>query len=312
MALQVNTTGHNNTANGLQALSSNTTGSNNTATGLNALRANKTADDNTANGVSALGDNTTGGSNTASGFQALSSNTIGTNNTATGTNALYYNKTGDSNTADGVNALLGNTTGNNNIALGQNAGANLTTGSNNIVIGHFGAAGDAKTIRVGRQGTQVDTRIAGIRGTPIAGQQVVVNANGRWVAGGSSARFKKKIKPMEEASEAILRLEPVTFRYNDEVDSEGAPQFGLIAEEVAKIDPDLVERDEEGKVFSVRYDAVNAMLLNEFLKERRKVQQLETTVARQRDEQQRAIDDLTARLDFQAKQIERVTAPRKH
>ena len=168
--------------------------------------------------------------------------------------------------------------------MGSNGGGNLTTGSNNIDIGAnvLGNAGEANTIRIGKQGTQKATFIAGISGVPVTGSTVVVNASGKLGVATSSARFKQAIKPMDKASEAILALKPVSFRYKSEIDPEGIPQFGLIAEEVEKVNPDLVGRDENGKVNTVRYEAVNAMLLNEFLKAHRDLQELKATVAEQR------------------------------
>jgi Chaperone of endosialidase len=218
--------------------------------------------------------------------------------------------------AAGDRALLGNTTGSNNIALGFAAGEALTTGSNNIDIGNAGVAAETNTIRIGTQGTQTATFMAGISGTALAGGVVVrVNANGQLGTVGSAARFKQNIKPMDKASEAIHALKPVTFRYKQELDPEGTPQFGLVAEQVEKINPDLVARDEQGKPYTVRYEAVNAMLLNEFLKEHRKVEQLETKVTRQETdfqtaltEQQKEIEALTASLKEQAAQIQKVSA----
>jgi trimeric autotransporter adhesin len=312
-ALFSNTTGHGNTANGVQALLNNTKGADNTATGLNALRSNTTGNNNTANGAEALFSNTIGGSNTANGAAALRSNTTGSGNTANGGSALYFN-TGNDNTANGVQALyhntgsfntasgdlaLGsNTIGNHNIALGDSAGFNLTTGDNNIDIGNKGVAAESNTIRIGTKETHTATFIAGISGkTASGGVAVYVNANGRLGTTVSSARFKEAIKPMDKTSEAIHALKPVTFRYKQELDPEGIPQFGLVAEEVEKVNPDLVARDAEGKVYTVRYDAVNAMLLNEFLKEHRKV-----------EEQEKRIDALTAQLKEQASQIQKVSA----
>ena len=174
-----------------------------------------------------------------------------------------------------------NTSGNNNVALGSDAGQNLTTGSNNIDIGAnvLGKAGEANTIRIGLQGTQKSTLIAGISGTALSGAPVVINSTGKLGVAGSSRRFKEAIKPMDAVSEEILALEPVTFRYKEEIDPAKIPQFGLVAEDVEKVDPELVVHDEEGKPFTVRYDAVNAMLLNEFLKEHQKMERLETTVS---------------------------------
>src|SRR6266536_2956167 len=286
-ALFFNTTGSQNTANGALALYHNTTGGYNTATGYQALYSNRTGGYNTANGASALIHNTTGSFNTATGFDSLRSNTTGNDNTANGAlaltsnttgsfntangwEALVFNTTGTNNLADGFAALANNTTGNNNIALGFQAGVNLTTGNTNIDIGNPGVASESNTIRIGIAGLQTATFLAGIHGVTIArGVEVMVDANGQLGTMPSSERFKDSIKPMDKASEAILALQPVTFRYKHELDANGVPQFGLVAEEVAKVNPDLVARDEQGKPYTVRYEAVNAMLLNEFLKEHR-------------------------------------------
>jgi hypothetical protein len=238
-------------------------------------------------------------SNTANGSYALKNNTTGNYNVASGFKALFTND-GDNNTAAGVSALYSNTSGLNNIALGYQAGYNLTTGSNNIHIGNQGIAGEAAKIRIGTKGTHKNTFIAGIHGATVAsatGTGVFVDANGHLGTVQSSARFKNEIKPMDKASEAILKFEPVTFRYKEELDSESVPQFGLIAEQVEKVNPDLVARDEEGKPYTVRYEAVNAMLLNEFLKEHREVQELES-----------GMQALTARMKKQESQIQKVSA----
>jgi hypothetical protein len=243
------------------------------------MYANTSGSFNVANGANALFANSTGHNNVANGFQTLYSNTTGFANTADGVNALYSNTTGSGNTANGVNALYNNATGISNIALGVSAGFNLTTGNNNIDIGHFGVAGEASTIRIGTTGTHTNAYIAGIYQTTVAkGVGVIVDSNGHLGTTKSSARFKEAIKPMEKTSEAILALTPVTFRYKHELDPDGIPQFGLVAEEVAKVNPDLVALDEEGKPYTVRYEAVNAMLLNEFLKEHRKVEEQETII----------------------------------
>jgi len=250
-----------NTAEGDGALSSNTTGAANTATGVAALQSNQTGNDNTATGGYALHMNTTGTGNTADGFEALLRNG------------------GSDNTAVGSGALRGSFS-NNNIGVGRYAGALIRGGGNNIEIGNGGTNGDANRIRIGTVGAQTDTFIAGIYGVTVpSGVGVVVSPNGHLGTVTSSARFKEAIKPMDKTSEAILNLKPVTFRYKEGLDPEHIPQFGLIAEEVEKVNPDLVVRDEEGKVNTVRYEAVNAMLLNEFLKEHRKVQHLEKQVA---------------------------------
>jgi trimeric autotransporter adhesin len=307
-ALHTNTTGNGNTANGSQALFSNTTGNDNTANGFQALYANTIGFDNTASGAGALQSNTTGIENVANGHQALFTNTTGSNNTANGAGALYYNTTADNNTAYGYQTLLSNTTGSSNVALGFNAGMNLTTGSNNIDIGNVGVASDANTIRIGTQGTQTATFIAGIRGVPISGGMPIgVNSSGQLGVKPSSARYKEAIQPMDKASEAILALRAVTFRYKKEIDPDRTPEFGLVAEEVEKVDPDLVARDDQGKPFTVRYDAVNAMLLNEFLKEHRTVQALKSAAAKQEATialQQNQIEALGAAIQKVSAQVE--------
>jgi hypothetical protein len=311
-ALTFNTTGSYNTATGDSALFLNTTGYRNTASGNTALLSNTTGFFNTASGDGALYFNTTGSNNTASGLSALFSNTTGSNNTASGVAALGANTIGGSNSASGFQALQSNTTGSNNIALGSLAGGNLTTGSNNIDIGNAGVAGEANKIRIGTKGTSKATFIAGISGVTVAGGVgVIVDTNGHLGTVVSSARFKDAIKPMDKASEAILSLQPVTFRYKHELDPDGIPQFGLVAEQVEKINPDLVARDEQGKPYTVRYEAVNAMLLNEFLKEHRKVeeqvrinQQQQATIAELKSQ----LLALSATVKEQAAQIQKVSA----
>ena len=221
------------------------------------------------------------------------------------------NTTGGSNTAIGAGALSFNTAGNNNIVLGVSAGSNLTTGSNNIDIGAAGVAGESAKIRIGKQGTQNGTFIAGIAGVPVTGSTVVVNTNGKLGVAASSARFKQAIKPMDKASEAILALKPVTFHYKEEIDPNGVPQFGLVAEQVEKINPDLVVRDAEGKAYTVRYDAVNAMLLNEFLKEHRNVTEQQSTIAELKTavaQQQKKIEALTSTVRKVSERVE-LSAP---
>ena len=279
-ALYSNGTGNSNTATGGGALSLNSTGSDNTANGVQALAFNTTGSNNTANGVSALFSNITGRNNTANGYQALLGNTDGNSNTANGVDALVNNITGSLNTVNGFNALPNNTTGSGNIALGYGAGANLTIGDHNIDIGNRGVADEANTIRIGAAGMHSATFVAGISGAIVpGGVGVIIGNNGKLGTVVSSERFKANIQPMDKTSDAILALKPVTFRYKHDLDPEGIPQFGLVAEEVEKVNPDLVTRDEQGKPYSVRYEAVNAMLLNEFLKEHCRVAQLEKQVA---------------------------------
>ena len=297
--------GADNTAIGVFALGSNESGNINTAAGFNALASNDSGTANTATGGQALNKNTTGIDNTATGVDALFSNTSGSFNTATGLSALSSNSIGHDNTAQGFLALQ-RSTGSNNIALGSNAGANLTSGSNNIDIGNVGVAGETAKIRIGKQGTQNGTFIAGIFGVPVTGSTVVVNSTGKLGVATSSARFKEAIKPMDKASEAILALKPVTFRYKQELDPDGIPQFGLVAEQVEKVNPDLVVRDENGKVNTVRYDAVNAMLLNEFLKEHRNVAEQQSTIAELKTtvaQQQKQIEALTATVQKVSDQV---------
>jgi len=294
-ALQSNTTGAFNTATGSHALESNISSSNNTAVGAGALESN-IGSENTAIGSGTLLFNSTGNHNTAAGFgalqinsaddntacgyQALVANTTGSVNTAMGHQALVSNVGGNINTAVGEQALQNNTSGSDNTAVGAGAGSNLTTGSHNIDIGDSGVAGESGTIRIGNNIHTTQAFIAGISGVTVpGGVGVIVDINGHLGTNVSSARFKDEIKPMDKASEAILALKPVTFRYKKELDPNGIPQFGLVAEEVAKVNPDLVARDAKDKLYTVRYEAVNAMLLNEFLKEHATVQELKKEIA---------------------------------
>jgi trimeric autotransporter adhesin len=292
-----------NTANGSSALFSNTMGSNNTANGSGALYSNTTGSNNTANGSSALHSNTMGNGNTANGIHALESNTTGGRNTAIGVSALENSSMGSYNTAVGSGALY-ESTGSRNIALGAGAGSYLMAGSNNIDIGNPGVESEMGTIRIGMEGMQTETFIAGIHYVAVTGTPVVVGPGGRLGVTTSSIRFKDEINPMDKASEAILALKPVIFHYKKEIDPEGVRQFGLVAEEVEKVNPDLVVRDADGKAYTVRYDAVNAMLLNEFLKEHRRNEEQGASIA----EQQKEIKALKAELKEQASQIHKVSA----
>ena len=266
-ALTANTTGNANTAIGGAALSSNTTGNSNTAIGAAVLANNTTGNENTATGLNALATNTEGGGNTANGRTALANNTTGNNNTAIGLQALLLNSTGSNNTAVGLNALEFNTIGGGNTALGQGAGVNVSTANNVICIGANGENVD-NTCYIGQIFGQ----------TSSGGTAVFINSNGRLGTATSSRRFKEEIRPMERASEALFALKPVTFRYKKGIDPAGIPQFGLIAEDVEAANPDLVVCDREGKPYSVRYEQVNAMLLNEFLREHRKVEQMQKQI----------------------------------
>jgi hypothetical protein len=272
-----------NTATGAGALLSNSTGSGNTANGVFALFFNTTGLNNTASGADALENNTTGNVDTANGAGALSSNTTGSDNTANGAAALLFNTTGSDDTANGESALSSNTTGSNNTALGINAGNGVITASSVICIGAFGA------------NVSNSCFIGNIRGVTTVNNDaipVVIDSAGQLGTASSSRRYKTDIKPIDKASESILALKPVSFRYKAHKDT--TPQFGLIAEEVADINPNLVIYDSDGKPYTVCYDAVNAMLLNEFLKEHQKVQELEKPVEKLTAGLQRVSDQLEA------------------
>ena len=294
-ALASNTMGGINTANGAFALNSNTTGNGNTAIGDHALFSNTTAIRNTAIGASALQDNITGTDNTAVGLEALLSNNEGSENTAIGANALIIS-TGTVNTAIGAGALAHNTTGGGNTVLGAFAGSGITTANNVICIGAAGNDVD-NSCYIGQ--------IFGA--TSVNGVAVLVNSNGRLGTMTSSLRFKENIKPMDKTSEALFALRPVTFRYKKEIDSAGTPEFGLVAEDVEKVNPDLIVRDKEGKPYSVRYDQVNAMLLNEFLKEHRKMEKLQNDLKYSRATA-KGNTGANCELKEQAAQIQKVSA----
>jgi hypothetical protein len=330
-ALLFNTGGSNNTAVGAAALLNNTSGLQNTAVGAFALRDNM-GSSNTATGLLALGNNTTGGQNTANGVRALLHNTGGTDNTATGVDALNSNADGPGNTADGFQALFFST-GSFNTAVGRGALGNNTTGGSNVALG--AGAGDGVTtadnvICIGASVVGADVSnscyIGGIfNQTSSGGSTVFINSAGKLGTSTSSRRFKEEIKPMEDASEALYALKPVAFHYKKDIDPAGTSQFGLVAEDVEKVNYDLVVRDSEGKPYSVRYDQVNAMLLNEFLKEHRKnevqqgkieeqdvtISQLKSGLAQQQKsfesklaQQEQQIADLMANLQRLAADIE--------
>ena len=280
----------------------------NTATGAGALLSNTIGADNTANGAFALFLNTTGNFNTAAGDSALFNNSTGTENTAVGISALFSNASGSSNTAVGIDALLNNTTGNGNMAIGNGAGGSISTANNVICIGSA----------VGENASNT-TWIANVFGTTtLSGttQPVIVSNTGQLGTVSSSRRFKKQIKPIDQASESILALKPVMFCYK--TDKTNTPQFGLVAEDVAAVNPDLVVRDENGEIYSVRYEAVNAMLLNEFLREHRKILQLEATLTQQQtsfqsrvSEQETQIEALRSAFQKVSAQIEMIKAASK-
>ena len=313
-----------NTATGTFALLNNTYGRLNTANGALALFSNVEGLSNTAVGYTALFSNISGSGNTAFGSNALSGSTRHSN-AAFGTYALSSNTTGDANTAMGAYALYLLDGGDSyNIALGYFAGGNVVNGINDIFIGNIGPVGqntDQNTIRIGTQVTVYDflggvhnrhvaTYIAGISEAGVSGAPVLVSADGQLGIALSAVRFKEAIKPIDTASEAIFALNPVTFRYKEQFDPKRVPQFGLVAEEVEKVNPDLVTRDSDGNLQTVRYDAVNAMLLNEFLKEHKKVQEQGATIAQQRRDfemaiakQQKQIETLSAGLQKVSAQI---------
>src|SRR6266536_2706839 len=321
-ALFSDTSGGFNTATGVYSLFSNTSGFFNSATGAYSLANNTEGNGNTANGYSALYYNTEGQYNTATGFGALYKNTEGTTNTANGYETLYFNTAG-ANTATGYQALISNTTGVGNTANGLLALHNNSTGDHNTALG-IGAGNlvftASNVIAIGTPGANVSDScyIGQIFGaTSSGGTAVFITSDGKLGTTTSARRFKEEIKPMEQASEALFALKPVTFRYKKGIDPQGIPQFGLVAEEVEKVNPDLVVRDKEGKAYTVRYEAVNAMLLNEFLKEHRKVEEQEATIAELKSttakqeatatQQQKEIRALTASLKEQASQIRKVS-----
>jgi Chaperone of endosialidase len=315
-SLFTNTTGSNNTADGFQALYNNGQGGDNTAYGVQALYGNtgslsaeagsfntavgyqalysnsgsgfRTASFNTAFGYQALYSNNTGIESTAVGYQALFSDISGGDNTAIGHRALYNNTNGVLNTAVGADSLSSNTDGALNTAVGTGAGSGVSTASNVTCIGAFVAGADVDH----------SCFIGNIRGVQTQNSDavpVLIDSAGQLGTASSSRRFKHNIKPMDKASESLLALKPVTFCYKN--DKTNKTQFGLVAEEVAKVNPDLVVRDDNGEIYTVRYEAVNAMLLNEFVKEHRMVQ-----------DQRKEIDALKGELKEQRALIQRVSA----
>ena len=267
------------------------------------MQINITGNYNTATGTQALNGNADGNENTATGFNALFYN-HGDYNTAEGSGALYNNQFGDSNTAFGHHALFADYSGSNNIALGDSAGSNIN-GSNNIDLGNVGVASETGVMRLGTEEIQTATYIAGIRMSGLAvATGVGITDDGRLGVRASSRRYKERIRPMANASEAIFSLQPVTFRYKKDLDPKRVPQFGLVAEDVAKINPDLVLREPDGKPLTVRYDEVNAMLLNEFLKEHKRVEAQGKELAVQATE----LAELKSALGRQAEALQKVSA----
>jgi hypothetical protein len=297
-SLSVNTGGSSNAAFGAYALAANTTGGYNSAIGGSTMHANTTGSQNVALGASSLYNNTTAAYNTTTGVNSMFTNTTGQYNTATGYTALYYNSTGTNNVATGANALGANTIGSSNIAVGYNAGSLLTTGNNNIDIGNPGVAAEAATIRIGALGTHTRAFLAGISGVTTAGAAVavVVDANGQLGTISSSRRFKDTVTDMGAATSGLLQLRPVTFYYKTDQSPSGRTlQYGLIAEEVASVYPELVARSADGRIETVMYQFLPPMLLNEYQKQQRTIDALRAQVeagaaqARSRDEQIRAL-----------------------
>jgi trimeric autotransporter adhesin len=309
-----------NTAFGAAALLFNTIGAQNTAVGTTALLNNTEGTANTATGHSALHDNSTGAANTATGFEALFTNADGFQNTATGVGALFTNADGFQNTATGAFALNGNTEGDQNTAVGRSALSSNTSGSGNIALGFFAGANVItadNVICIGAEVGGADVSDSCFIGNiysnvqPIVGtdpDSVTITSAGRLGRGNvSSRRYKHDIQPMEKASELLYALKPVSFRYNKKYDATQTLAFGLIAEEVAEVYPDLVGRNPSGEPESVRYEQINAMLLNEFLKEHRKNEQQESKIEEQEAKiarQQKQIEALTVGLQKVSAQIE--------
>jgi hypothetical protein len=309
-ALTSNTTGCCNTASGTYALATNSTGSNNTATGYAALFHN-TVSNNSAFGYQALYGNSTGGFNTAEGYDALYGNTTGSSNTATGYQALYNNNA-NNNTAYGSGALANNTTGTGNIAIGRNAGLSVSGGkSNNIEIGNGGSSNDSGAIRIGTSGTQTSFFAAGVEGVNVSGATVIVSSSGQLGVASSSRRFKEDIHDMGDSSQGLMRLRPVAFRYKKPFDDGTKPiQYGLIAEEVAEVYPDLVARSADGQIETVKYQLLDPMLLNEVQRQhavirdqQTQIQELVKTQKAHELEQQNQIKAQQALLKTQQAQI---------
>jgi hypothetical protein len=301
-----------NTADGDRALFNITTGTANTAVGWRALTSDTAGSFNTGLGAGALAVNTTEDSNTAVGTAALLLNSGGTSNTAVGRTAMLNNSTGSENTAVGVAALSGCTTGGFNTAVGGIAGAAITTGQSNTIIGDIAGlfvTTASNTICIAGSGINVSNtcQIGHIRGVQTVNNDavpVVIDSAGQLGTQSSSARFKKDIKPMDQASEAVLALKPVTFHYK--TDKTNRPEFGLIAEQVAKVNPSLVAH-QDGQIYTVRYEAVNAMLLNEFLKAHQKLEAQEATIAQLKStvaQQQNGMEALTAQVQKVSAQIQ--------
>lgn len=307
--LYSNQTGSNNTAIGAFALTINTA-SNNTAIGSGAMDSNQSGSENTATGALAMYENSSGIANTADGYGALRSAASGTSyNTAVGHEALYSNH-GGSNTALGAEALYANVSGSSNIAVGIGAGINLTTGSHNIYLDNSGTSSESGFIRIGTSGTQTRAFIAGIRGVTTVGSAipVLIDTNGQLGTASSSRRYKFDIANIGDTTDNLMRLRPVTFRYRAQGDA--APiQYGLIAEEVADVYPELVARNKDGEVETVMYQFLAPMLLNEVQAQHRSIAEQEKAIEKlrvMRAQQQKTIDSLETALDAITRRLEQL------
>jgi len=284
-----------NTGIGYRALNWNTTGYDNTAVGWNALNHNTTGRRNTAVGGYSISSNYTGQYNTAVGYRSLNDSEVGEGNVAVGyraLDALDHATITHNNTAVGRDALGALHTGSLNIALGMDAGSALTNGISNVYISNPGVANESFTIRIGGV-LQAAAYIEGIHGTTVAsGTAVYIKSDGQLGTTTSSARFKTGIADLGSRSAVLYDLRPITFRYKPEIDPTGIPQYGLIAEEVAAVAPDLVINDEGGDPYTVRYEQLVPLLLNELQLKDAEIEELRTVVA----EHDAAISDLSARL----------------
>lgn len=290
--LQLNS-GTSNTAVGSYSLSANASGNNNTALGASALFSNALGSANTALGTNSLLNNLVGNDNTAVGFAALDSNATGSSNVAIGATSLWNAVSGGENVAVGVGSLYGATLGSWNIGIGYQAGNAITAGNYNIDIGNNGVSTDSGVIRIGASGSQSSAYVAGIVNSTVSGIEVVVNSNGQLGVQTSSARFKEAIQDMGNASDALMQLRPITFRYHTpDPDGSKPLHYGLLAEEVEKIYPDLVFRDANERPFALAYQELPALLLNEIQKQRRTIEQQQSKIAAQ----ERELDGLSQRL----------------
>ena len=297
-ALHSLTDGSGNTGIGYVALYLNTTGSHNSAFGANSLFYNTTGGGNSASGYMTLFSNTTGNYNTAAGSEALKSNKTGLQNVANGRSSLYANTTGQSNTADGAFALYSNISGSKNIAVGAFAGY-YTSGSNNIVIGNNGVASESNTIRIGMSDVHTNTFLAGVHGVNVTGGAAVyVTSAGHLGTVASSRRYKEDIQPMGDTSERLMDLQPVTFHYKQADEAGNKPiQYGLIAEDVESVMPELVVRNADGSAETVAYHVLPSLLLNEYQKQHQKLQETEVKLSA-----------LEAELDQMKQEMERLLA----